>query len=242
MRPLAIYPTRYMQPKRSTSQNPETRQRLLEAGIRLFAEHGYRGVSVRDLCNEAGVNIAAVNYHFGGKQELYHAIFEATLDADEPRFLESMNTLQTLIGSANGDSARLAVAVGVFVKSMLGHLAADEQKRWFGVLIIRELTFPTAAFDLIYGRRAEPLEHMLTKIISAVNGKPAQSPQVRIQAHAVIGMIFNLGISRSILWRLMDWDGYTNERVAVIGDIVTELICNALLLCSAPAMPTSGEI
>jgi AcrR family transcriptional regulator len=227
--------------KRSTSQNPETRQRLLAAGIRLFAEHGYRGVSVRDLCTEAEVNVAAINYHFGGKQDLYHAIFEATLDMDEPRFQESMETLQTLISSSNGDTAQLAVAVGVFVKSMLGHLAADEQKRWFGVLIIRELTFPTAAFDLIYQRRAEPLERMLAKIISAVNGLSVQSAQVRIQAHAVIGMIFNLGISRSILWQLMGWDGYTTERVTLIGNIVTDLICNALLLGPAQAIPSSGE-
>jgi AcrR family transcriptional regulator len=227
--------------KRSTSQNPETRQRLLEAGIRLFAEHGYRGVSVRDLCTEAGVNIAAINYHFGGKQDLYHAIFEATLDADEPRFQETMNNLQILINSARGDCTQLAAAVGVFVGTMLGHLAADDQKRWFGVLIIRELTFPSAAFDLIYKRRAEPLERMLAKIISAVGGKSAQSPQVRIQAHAVIGMIFNLGISRSILWRTMDWDGYTPDRVAYIGNIVTELICNALTLGPAPAMPYLGD-
>jgi AcrR family transcriptional regulator len=225
-----------MHPKRSVSQNLETRQRLLEAGIRLFAEHGYRGVSVRDLCNEADVNIAAINYHFGGKQDLYNAIFKATLDADEPRFQESLDNLQTLINSANGDAAQLAVAVGVFVRSMLCHLAADEQKRWFGVLVIRELTFPSAAFDLIYQRRAEPLECILAKIISAGNGRSVQSPEVRIQAHAVVGMIFNLGMSRSILWRLMDWDGYTPERVTYIGNIVTELVCNALMLGPVPAI------
>jgi AcrR family transcriptional regulator len=229
-------------PKRITPQNPETRQKLVDAGIRLFAEHGYRGVSVRDLCNEAKVNVAAINYHFGGKKDLYHAIFETTLDADEPRFQEVMETLQTLINNAHGDRAQLAAAVGVFVRSMLGHLAADDQKGWFGVLIIRELTFPSAAFDLIYTRRAEPLERMLAKIISAVNGESARSPQVRILAHAVIGMIFNLGISRSILWRLMNWDGYTTERVAHIGSIVTELICNAIMIVPASVAPSSGEI
>ena len=49
----------------------ETRQRLLDAGVRLFAEHGFKGVSVRDLSAAAEVNIAAINYHFGGKRELY---------------------------------------------------------------------------------------------------------------------------------------------------------------------------
>ena len=229
-----------IRPKSAASPNLETRQRLLEAGIRLFAEHGFRGVSVRDLCSQAEVNIAAINYHFGGKQGLYQAIFEATLDADEPRFQESMDNLKSLISSAKRDSAQLAAAIGLFVRSMLGHLAADEHKRWFGVLIIRELTFPTAAFDLIYQRRAQPSVLMLAEIISAVSGKSVQSAQVRIQAQALIGMIFNLGISRSILWRLMEWDGYTAERVAHIGSIVTELICNALMLGPAQATVSCG--
>ena len=39
----------------------ETRQRLLDAAARLFAEHGFEKVTVRDICKEAGANVAAVN-------------------------------------------------------------------------------------------------------------------------------------------------------------------------------------
>jgi AcrR family transcriptional regulator len=49
----------------------ETRERILEAACRLFAEHGYRGTTVALICRTAEVNIAAVNYHFGGKENLY---------------------------------------------------------------------------------------------------------------------------------------------------------------------------
>lgn len=51
-----------------------TRNRLLEAGAELFAERGYRGASVRDLCNLAGANPGAVSYHFDGKRQLYRAV------------------------------------------------------------------------------------------------------------------------------------------------------------------------
>lgn len=51
-----------------------TRGRLLEAATRLFAEAGYRGASVRDICNQAGANPGAVSYHFGGKRQLYRAV------------------------------------------------------------------------------------------------------------------------------------------------------------------------
>lgn len=53
-----------------------TKSRLLAVAERLFAEHGFDGVSVRQLTAAAGVNLAAVNYHFGSKEGLLAAIFE----------------------------------------------------------------------------------------------------------------------------------------------------------------------
>ena len=49
----------------------ETKQRLLDAAEVLFAEKGFDGVSIRELAAAADVNVAAVNYHFQGKQNLY---------------------------------------------------------------------------------------------------------------------------------------------------------------------------
>lgn len=48
-----------------------TRERLIEAASTLFAERGYGGASVRDICDLARVNPGAVSYHFGGKRQLY---------------------------------------------------------------------------------------------------------------------------------------------------------------------------
>jgi AcrR family transcriptional regulator len=54
--------------------NISTRERLLQSATRLFADNGYRGASVRDICNLAGANPGAVSYHFGGKRQLYRAV------------------------------------------------------------------------------------------------------------------------------------------------------------------------
>ncbi|PJF45437.1 MAG: TetR/AcrR family transcriptional regulator, partial [Candidatus Thermofonsia Clade 3 bacterium] len=50
-----------------------TRERILDAAERLFAERGFAGTSLRDITSEARVNLAAVNYHFGSKDELFLA-------------------------------------------------------------------------------------------------------------------------------------------------------------------------
>jgi AcrR family transcriptional regulator len=54
----------------------DTRTRLMRVGERMFVERGYDGVSLRQLTAAAGINLAAVNYHFGSKQGLLTAIFE----------------------------------------------------------------------------------------------------------------------------------------------------------------------
>lgn len=53
-----------------------TRARIVDAAMALFAERGYDGVSTRDLGKRAEVNIATLNYHFGGKQRLYSAVVD----------------------------------------------------------------------------------------------------------------------------------------------------------------------
>ena len=219
----------------------ETRQKLLDAAVRLFAEHGFRSVSVRDLCMEAGANIAAINYHFGGKQGLYVAIFESTLDADEARFQESLENMHTLIDRAAGSPAALASVASLFVKGLLSHLVGDDRTRWFGILVTRELAFPSAAFDLIYRRRAEPSQNLLAKLIAAASGVGAESASARLQAHALSGMVVHVCISRAILCRRMDWEEYSPERIAHVGETLTQLICSALALAFSGVTAPSGE-
>ena len=52
----------------------DTRARLIEVAAVLFAEHGFNGASVRDICERAEANPASINYHFGSKFELYKRI------------------------------------------------------------------------------------------------------------------------------------------------------------------------
>ena len=61
------------------SEQEDARARLIDVAIKLFAEKGYEGTSVRDLATAAGVNVAAVSYHFGSKDELYHEALRACL-------------------------------------------------------------------------------------------------------------------------------------------------------------------
>jgi len=68
----------------------DTRERLLAAAERLFAERGFEATSVRDITTEADCNVAAVNYHFGGKENLYRESFRALLADLRRRRIDSI--------------------------------------------------------------------------------------------------------------------------------------------------------
>ncbi|MCD4750843.1 MAG: CerR family C-terminal domain-containing protein [Thermoanaerobaculales bacterium] len=72
------------------SDHAETRERILRSSERLFSEKGYDGTSIRDITAEAECNVAAVNYHFGGKDNLYVETFRRLLIDLRDRRISSM--------------------------------------------------------------------------------------------------------------------------------------------------------
>lgn len=83
-----------------------TRKRLFDAGIQVFADKGYRDATVREICRKAGAaNINAVNYYFGSKEQLYREILDTIFSAYDRFDLESWDRktakeqLRSMIGN-----------------------------------------------------------------------------------------------------------------------------------------------
>lgn len=73
----------------------ETVERILDAAEALFAERGFAETSLRTITGAAGVNLAAVNYHFGSKKSLIQAVFVRFLDPLVDEIERQLNQLQT---------------------------------------------------------------------------------------------------------------------------------------------------
>src|SRR5438132_11926503 len=72
----------------------DTKTRILDAAERLFVEHGFEATSLRQLTAAAGVNLAAVNYHFGSKEELFQAVLTRRLDPMNQERIERLGRLE----------------------------------------------------------------------------------------------------------------------------------------------------
>ena len=76
----------------------DTKDRIISAAERLFAERGYAGTSLRTVTSDAGVNLAAVHYHFGTKDALLHAVFERRIGPVNKQRLQRLDELERLAG------------------------------------------------------------------------------------------------------------------------------------------------
>lgn len=76
----------------------DTKDKILDAAERLFAEQGFASTSMRNITAQAGVNVAAVNYHFGSKVSLMKAVFERRFHPINEQRLEALDLLEAEAG------------------------------------------------------------------------------------------------------------------------------------------------
>jgi AcrR family transcriptional regulator len=95
------------------NSSASTKERILTAAEALFAQRGFEGASLRQLTAAAGVNLAAVNYHFGSKDNLVEEVFKRRLDQLNARRLAA---LKQVAGQAD---ASLEDVLAAFIRPAL---------------------------------------------------------------------------------------------------------------------------
>jgi AcrR family transcriptional regulator len=138
----------------------ETRERLLSTAEKLFADRGFSKVTVREICRSARANVAAVNYHFSGKKGLYDEVIRSAI--------KTMQTTTDAIREAESGRTpdeQLAAYVTIFLKRVVA--ARDS---WIHQLMIRELSDPTPALDLVLKKVVQPRMAYLREVVASIAG------------------------------------------------------------------------
>jgi AcrR family transcriptional regulator len=129
-----------------TKPSIATRERIVKAASRVFAQNGYEGASIRKIVAAADVNQAAINYHFGGKEGLYRAILQTALAALMPDQLERQ------------DPATISreEALRRFVRQQLRPMTARDELSHYMRIFSWETLRPSPAFRGFMAEDAAP--------------------------------------------------------------------------------------
>ena len=162
----------------------DTRQRILDAAESLFTEHGFDATTLRQITGAAEVNLAAVNYHFGSKEELIREVFRRRLTWLNQQRLQELDRLEAEAGGAPLKPSRiLEVFFGVALK-----MAADTEGggRSFMRLLGRTYSKPS---EFVRGFLAEEYAAVLARfkaaLIKALPGVPGE--EILWRFHFMLG-------------------------------------------------------
>jgi len=138
-------------PLRPVKPQHETRTRILDAAEELFMLHGFEGTSMRHLTSRAGVNLAAVNYHFGSKHALIEAVFRRRLDPMNAARIAELDRLE-----ASGTPSSDAIIRAFIGPSLRLIEDAKSGGRNFIRLLGRTYTEPAKAVRALIGQTYAP--------------------------------------------------------------------------------------
>lgn len=137
----------------------ETRIRLLNAACEVFAKKGFRDAKVADICQQAGANVASVNYYFGDKASLYTEAWR-----------HSWNEIDELPLTASGERAP-EDELRDYVYALMQNFTEQNALGRFSRLYMMELVNPTGLIQETWREMIEPRRRKLHEIIEKIIGE-----------------------------------------------------------------------
>jgi AcrR family transcriptional regulator len=160
----------------------ETRERLLDVAAHLFAERGFDNVTVRDICQQAHANVAAINYHFGGKSGLYDEVLRRAI-----RIMQSTTDEIRKAGENKSPEVQLETSIRVFLTRVV-----TTPSKWIHRLMLQEVSNPTPAFDLVLREVLKPRMLYVRNAIAGIMGCEPDDPRVTLCVMSVHAQLFAL--------------------------------------------------
>jgi AcrR family transcriptional regulator len=170
-----------------------TREALLEAAAEIFARRGFAGTTVREICVQAGANVAAINYHFGDKAGLYSEVLKHALQCARQKYPPHLGT-----NARSTAEERLRA----FIESFLLRIFDEGRHAWHGKLMSREMVEPTSALDRLVQEEIRPMAMILHGIVRELMGDNATDGSVRLCSLSVVSQCLFYHQCRPVLQRL----------------------------------------
>jgi TetR/AcrR family transcriptional regulator, regulator of cefoperazone and chloramphenicol sensitivity len=205
-----------------------TKARLLEAAGEEFAEKGFEAARIRSICDRAGANLAAVNYHFGDKEQLYIA---TVLHAHRC----GVNLVPESVFEEGTPVEQLRGYIRHFLSSVIG---ADQHRGWHHALMLHEMLQPTPALEILVREAIRPRFERLKGIMRQVCPE-AEEPRLNALVFSVVGQCIHYKVCRPIAERLIGAKAFESMDVNFVSDHISAFCLAALGL--TPPLNAAGE-
>jgi len=212
--------------RRFSSLPAETKERIIAAAGEVFAERGFRSTTIRQITTRAGVNLAAVHYHFRDKGELYAQVLL------EAKRHVSWIVIADMEGSPE---EKLRLFMMRFVSSLLD----PKRPAWHGRVIGMEMANPTGALKTVVRELTAPLYRDVRGLVAEIVGAEATAAQLDLFTLSMIGQCVFYACGRPMIEQLALDLGRQPDRIRTIATHIADFSLAALQAfpCGAMAKP-----
>jgi AcrR family transcriptional regulator len=183
------------------SHHKDTRAILLNVAEKLFLAKGYEHVRVREITDTARVNVAAVNYHFNSKDNLYRAVLRRRFREIAKRRVDRINQVVT----KSSGSPDLGEIIAAFICSFFDDVTASAENKRHLAMVYREMSPDAVAPDLVASELATPINRCLRNALMLARPLISEN-HAAFCASSIIGQVLHFIFMRDIFRSLTGAD------------------------------------
>ena len=204
------------------SMKTETKQNILMAASECFAHNGYKDTTIRDIATAAGANVAAINYYFGDKEQLYLAVMRYWVNdafKDQP--------FRSVADTSLPPEERLKSFIRAALLCMIGE---NGKGTGFGRLITLEAAFfPTEMIQQILSESIGTPTHTMMEMVRELLGPAATEEKVYSYSASIVGQTAFFYTSRFLNELLFHLESPQNvQDLEQIADNIFQFSMNAI--------------
>ena len=197
----------------------KTRERILAIACEVFAKRGFRNTTVREICQQAGVNVASVNYYFSSKEKLYEEVCKyacgiSSEDGDQRFRLNSSGNPEEQLKS--------------FVQALLTNVLGNEPSSWRHMIMSREMVEPSNALSIIIKEMIKPRFQQLFSIVQELLGKNSSEETIRRCCLSITGQCLYYRFAQPVVMKLNPGQKYDKASIEKLAEHITHFSLNAL--------------
>lgn len=198
-------------------KDDNSKTRILEAATTLFAQKGFDGTSIREICKKANVNLCMISYYWGGKRELYEGIIDNLLEKQLEYSKNFLNLDKNPKDMSRNECADLLITISdKFVDFFYSNISSD-----LIVLLLKEQQKP----DFIV---KSPVLDYMRSVVARVLNKDANDRLVILKTLFMLSQVNSPRILPAFSLRLLGQDDFCQEDIQIIKENV-KLYINAIL-------------
>src|SRR5471032_3300004 len=173
----------------SYARGEDTRRRILETALEVFAAEGYEGTSTRVLAERAGVNLPAIQYYFGSKEGLYRAVIEHIVQHNEAHMAPLAGRVSEALADPEAKPAELLDLLCQMLESFVALISGGEQNESRRMLFARAEIENTAGLDLLHKNGMRQIFEPCLALVARLTGQAVEDQTAMLRTLALMGQV-----------------------------------------------------